>query len=111
MVSGDALTPQPQAQRANDGDEPKPISYVGGPLAGQTRADDYEARRVVIVDGVEEVYYRTDITVKKHFGDDAITIECAVMAYHGPKFREVIPRSWKRKQDGGGDEEEAGAGT
>jgi len=96
---------EPKVQAEMDGfEEPKPIMYLGGPLTGQTRADDGKTRRVVKVGADCEVYYRTAITVKK----DGVQIELFVMAYHGKEWAESLPVAWQKKAEKDGQKEEGG---
>ena len=92
MVSGEIDQTQPQPQM--DGPvEPKPITYIGGPLSGQKRPDFDETRKIVRIHEEEHVYYRTDLTVRNAIA----VIDFPVMAYQGRRWDEVVPECVKRR--------------
>lgn len=90
---GNEIDPTPKTKTQLDGaGEPKPITYIGGPLSGQRRADRREERQVVTVNGQDEVYWRLKLEV----GDGTVMIPVTVMAYQGPLAFEAIPEIIKR---------------
>jgi hypothetical protein len=99
-VVASEIEPKTQAEMSGF-EEPKPITYIGGPLTGQKRADDGQARKVVKIGPDEEVYYRTELTVCK----GGVRADLCVMAYHGKAWAEVIPRSWTKKAQDDKDKE------
>ena len=72
--------------------EPKPITYLGGPLSGQKRPDRHEERQVITVRGQDEVYWRLKLSVS----DGVVTLPFTAMVYQGPLGLEAIPEIIKR---------------